>query len=309
MLEDYCKNATNEKICAINQAEVALLIVCWMAHFGGQERTMMKSTTGKPRGILNLKAGEKKFSLSRHPPAQDLGFFVERYWIVSWDLRGQQPYVQETLPYPCVNLVFEQGQSRVYGVETGKFARLLENKGQVFGIKFRPGAFYPFVKLPISQFTNRSIALRDVFHIDSKTLEEAIFSKEDEREMIEVAENFLRQMLPKQDKSVSLINEVVDYVIAHQEITRVDDVTSQFNLNTRTMQRLFRQYVGVSPKWVIKRYRLHEVAERLAEGKSVDWPEMVLELGYSDQAHFIKDFKTIVGRTPAEYAKLISAGL
>src|SRR6266700_3045273 len=58
----------------------------------------MKSTIGQPRGILNLKAGEKKFQLSRHLPAQDLSFFVERYWIVSWDLRGQEPYVQETLP-------------------------------------------------------------------------------------------------------------------------------------------------------------------------------------------------------------------
>jgi AraC-like DNA-binding protein len=57
---------------------------------------------------------------------------------------------------------------------------------------------------------------------------------------------------------------------------------------------------------VIKRYRLHEVAERLAGGEVVDWPDIVLELGYSDQAHFIKDFKANVGRTPAEYAKGLS---
>lgn len=107
----------------------------------------------------------------------------------------------------------------------------------------------------------------------------------------------------QQDKNVEVINEIVDCIIAHREITKVDDVVSRLNINKRTLQRLFRQYVGVSPKWVIKRYRLHEVAERLAAGEVVDWPEMVLELGYSDQAHFIKDFKTIVGRTPAEYAK------
>ncbi len=261
----------------------------------------------QPRGILNLKAGEKKFQLSRHLPSQDLSFFVERYWIVSWDLRGQEPYVQETLPYPCVNLVFEKDNSRVYGVETGKFARLLENKGQVFGIKFKPGAFYPFVHSPISHLTNTSISFWDAFGIESKALEEAIFSREAEGEMVALAEQFLLERLPEQDKHVTAINEIVDYIIAHQEIAKVDDVVTDLNLNKRTLQRLFREYVGVSPKWVIKRYRLHEVAERLADGEVEDWPRIVLELGYFDQAHFIKDFKVTVGKTPTEYAKSIGA--
>lgn len=267
---------------------------------------MSKSTIGKPRGILNFKAGEKKFQLSRHLPAQDLSLFVEHYWIVSWDLRGQDPYVQETLPYPSVHLVIEKDQSRVYGVETGKFTRILENKGRVFGIKFKPGAFYPFVKAPVSRFTNATTSFWDAFGVESKALEEALLTQEDEGEMVKLAEKFLRERLPEQDTNVQVINEIIDYIIAHREITKVDDVVSQFNLNKRTVQRLFRQYVGVSPKWVIKRYRLHEVAERLAGGEVVDWPAIVVELGYSDQAHFIKDFKTIVGRTPVEYARSLS---
>jgi AraC-like DNA-binding protein len=269
---------------------------------------MDKSTMGKPRGVLNLKAGAKKFQLSRYPPAQDLSFFVERYWIVSWDLRGQEPYVQETLPYPCINLVFEKERTRVYGVTTGKFARLLEGQGRVFGIKFKPGAFYPFVKAPVSQLTNDSISLYAAFGIDSKPLEEAILSREDAGEMIELAEHFLRERLPERDKNVTIINEIVDCIITHPEITKVDDVVSRLHLNKRTLQRLFRHYVGVSPKWVIKRYRLHEVAERLASGEALDWSEMVLELGYADQAHFIKDFKALVGKTPLDYMKYIESG-
>jgi AraC-like DNA-binding protein len=268
--------------------------------------SMMKPTIGTPKGILNFKAGEKKFQLSRHLPAQDLGFFIEHYWIVSWDLRGQEPYVQETLPYPSVHLVIEKDLSRVYGVETGKFARLLENKGRVFGIKFKPGAFYPFVNVPVSRFTNTTISILDVFGEESKALEEALLAQEDECEMVNIAEHFLRERLPEQDTNVRVINEMIDYIIAHREITKVDDVVSQFKLNKRAVQRLFRQYVGVSPKWVIKRYRLHEVAERLAGGEVVDWPTIVVELGYSDQAHFIKDFKTIVGRTPTEYARSLA---
>ncbi|HEX6481422.1 MAG TPA: helix-turn-helix domain-containing protein [Ktedonobacteraceae bacterium] len=267
---------------------------------------MMKPKTGKPRGVLNLKAGEKRFHLSRHLPSQDLDFFVEHYWIVSWDLRGQEPYVQETLPHPSVHLVFEKDNTRVFGVGKRKFSRLLEDKGQVLGIKFKPGAFYPFVKSPVSNFTDASISFCDVFGMDGNALEDAIFSKENETEMREIGENFLRERLPERDEMVTEINRIVDYVIAHPEITRVDDVVNCLNLNKRTLQRLFHQYVGVSPKWVIQRYRLHEVAERLADNKAIDCAEIALELGYFDQAHFIKDFKAIVGWTPAEYAKRIA---
>ena len=69
------------------------------------------------------------------------------------------------------------------------------------------------------------------------------------------------------------------------------------------LQRLFGRYVGVSPKWVIQRYRLHEAAEQLATGESVSQTELALNLGYSDQAHFIRDFKAIVGVSPAAYAR------
>jgi AraC-like DNA-binding protein len=57
------------------------------------------------------------------------------------------------------------------------------------------------------------------------------------------------------------------------------------------------------------RYRLQEAAEQLAGAEIVNWPKMALDLGYFDQAHFIKDFKMIVGRTPAEYARSVGSGL
>jgi AraC-like DNA-binding protein len=82
-------------------------------------------------------------------------------------------------------------------------------------------------------------------------------------------------------------------------------VVSRLHISKRTMQRLFSQYVGVSPKWVIKRYRLHDAAEQVASGSIEDWARLAAELGYFDQAHFIKDFKKLVGQTPGEYARML----
>src|SRR5690606_17313279 len=109
--------------------------------------------------------------------------------------------------------------------------------------------------------------------------------------------------LPEPDDNIELINQIIDCVVADRRITRVDQLAAIFERTPRSLQRLFSQYVGVSPKWVIKRYRLHEAAEQLASGMGVDWPQMAQELGYFDQAHFIKDFKSIIGVTPAEYAR------
>jgi len=56
---------------------------------------------------------------------------------------------------------------------------------------------------------------------------------------------------------------------------------------------------------VIKRFRLQEAADKLAAGEVVNSAKMAHDLGYFDQAHFIKDFKSVIGRTPAEYARQV----
>jgi AraC-like DNA-binding protein len=66
-------------------------------------------------------------------------------------------------------------------------------------------------------------------------------------------------------------------------------------MGVRSLQQLFSEYVGVSPKWVIRRFRLHEAADRLATGGSPTWPRWPSELGYFDQAHFTSDFRKLVG--------------
>lgn len=253
------------------------------------------------KGILNPQTIGQKFEFTRQLPSPDLRGLIERYWIIRWDL--ETPHEQETIPYPCVNLVMERNNSRVWGVISGKFTRRLEGYGGVFGVKFRPGAFYPFLRAPISRLTNKSMAFCDVFGEKPDALEQAVFAAQSEDEQIAVMEDFLCRRLPEPDDNIELINQIIDCVVADRRITRVDQLAAIFERTPRSLQRLFSQYVGVSPKWVIKRYRLHEAAEQLASGMGVDWPQMAQELGYFDQAHFIKDFKSIIGVTPAEYAR------
>lgn len=253
-------------------------------------------------GVLHLKDSETIFRLSRYVPSPDIAFFVKHYWIVSWDLTGQEPHLQEVVPNPCVNLVVEPGKTAIYGPAKSKFSYLLHGKGFVFGVKFKPGGFYPFTGKPVSELLERPLSLQEVFGEEAAAAESAILAQTDDEAMVELAERLIRPKLPPQDGNIRLVNQIVDRISQEADLTKVGQLVEQFGVNKRKLQRLFDQYVGVSPKWVIKLYRLQNAAEMMDRGLHLDRARLSTDLGYFDQSHFIKDFKAVIGQTPEEYA-------
>lgn len=265
---------------------------------------MPRRKTAPPRGVLKPSApiGERIKHLRYHPSA-DLEPYLEHFWAVRWDLRGMPSHRAETLPHPSMHLIFESGVGgRIAGVSRGKFSTLLEGAGGVFAAKFRPGGFYPFLRQPIATFTDRIVTPGSVWGPDGDAVGRAVLALDDDDARMAVVEEFLRALRPEPDESATLAATIVYGIAADREIRTVADVALRFGLNPRRLQRLFAQYVGVNPKWVIQRYRLHEATERLSRGPA-NQAALAQQLGYADQAHFVNDFKSTVGTSPAAYAK------
>jgi len=238
--------------------------------------------------------------LAEGPPAG----LVEHFWTVSWDLRGLPPVTRETLPHPSVHLVVEAGRSGLAGVQSGRFVRTLEGRGRVFGVKFRPGCFRPFWGRSVHELTDRVVPLQEAFGADGEALEAAVLGCIEDAAAVDLAEAFLLERLPRPDPKAERARNLVARTLEDRELTQAEGVAREAGMGLRSLQRLFRDYVGVSPKWVILRSRLHEAMERLEAGEPVDLPALALALGFFDQAHFIKAFRTFLGRTPAVYARL-----
>src|SRR3954468_899091 len=122
------------------------------------------------RGILDPEAARRHFRLTRYAPSEDLAHLVERHWSVEWDL--DEPFTQEIVTHPSVNMVFEPGAPLIHGVYTGRFRKELVGSGRVIATKFRPGGFHPFHPVPAHTLTNRAIAVADVFAMRPESFEE-----------------------------------------------------------------------------------------------------------------------------------------
>jgi AraC-like DNA-binding protein len=254
------------------------------------------------RGILRPAALDRIFTLERRAPPPDLAPFVDNHWIVSWDLRGHEPYRSEVMPHPAVHLVFEPGGAAVHGIPRRRYDRVLEGRGWAVGTKFEPGGFAGFADRPVHELTGKVCGLDELFGAAGAELERRAGAGDDPGYKLDVLYAFLRARLPAEpDPRATLVNAVVADMRAAQPGISVAEFAARHHVSTRTLQRLFRRYVGVGPKWVLQRYRLHDALEQLTDRRDTDWTRFALDLGYFDHAHFISDFRAVVGQNPSQY--------
>lgn len=261
----------------------------------------MNKPDSTQRGVLYPHAGTTRFTESIRPPSSDLAKLVKQYWSVHWDLNGQARHVVEILPPPAVNLVIAKDRSWVQGLVRGLFRYTLDGAGWLFGVSFTPAGFRPFLGFAVARLTGQATPVEEVFGERGVSFATSVRRAHDDTGRVSLAEDFLHGCALPLDPNIPVVNAIVDRIMTDHSVTRVADIADHFQVGTRTLQRLFREYVGVHPKWVIQRYRLQEAMAQLDAGESVDLAALAAELAYADQAHLARDFKTVLGRSPSEY--------
>ena len=254
------------------------------------------------RGVVRPGQAAQHFTLARHEPSASLAPFVDLYWIVRWDLREQPDYEQTILPHPNVNLVFEESGTGIFGIDRKLFTRRLAGQGKALGVRFRPGGFRPFWGAPVSELTDQVVPATQLFGPAAEQARNQIMAANPDAEMVAHAEALLLAVLPDPDPAVAQAATLVALIVGDPALRRVDQLAAASGLTARSLQRLFAEYVGVSPKWVMRRARLHEAAQHADSGDPVDWAELAADLGYADQAHLTRDFTVTLGVPPTRYA-------
>ena len=226
-------------------------------------------------------------------PAPELADVIQGYWAAEWDY--DTPYQQKIVPLPNVHLtVFDGGVPEVVGVASRHVIRVLEGRGRVVGAIFHPGAFRSYLGAPVASITDRIVPASEIPGLPPPPT--TIGSIED-------LEAWLLTAHVEPDQRGAQARDIVGLIRTEPTLGRVDTLAAATGLTVRQLQRLFAEYVGISPKWLLRRYRLHEVTERLATGTPIDWAALATDLGFADQAHLSRDFADLFGEPPTAYAQ------
>jgi AraC-like DNA-binding protein len=248
------------------------------------------------------------WSIDRSCVSPGLSDLARRFWIPVWDVPEGRDSVQRVLQYPVCLIVVSDTYARLYGVVSGLSHQTLTGRGWAVGVMLQPAAGHLLTREPVRRLTDRSVDLSSVATLDGTGLCRRVraamrpdpTSPAGRAAAREVVEDALRPLLPVDDEGL-LVNAIIEDVETSPELLRVGDLCARFDISERTLQRLLHKRIGLGPKWLIRRRRLQEAADRLRDS-GAELAGIAAELGYADQAHFTRDFRKATGMTPGEFA-------
>jgi AraC-like DNA-binding protein len=253
------------------------------------------------------------FDNQRFPAGPELEPWVEHLWTVDWD-RGDAPPVAVTvISFPALHLTVEWGRpgevrhgsplpaTLVHGAVSRVFRVELTGAGSVVGARFRPGGSTAWTRTDAVALTDRTVPATDLLATPLAVLHETLAGL-DPAERAARFRAVLAEHRPAAGTADVQLTDLVARMAADPGLVRVEQLVELSGWSLRTLQRRFRRQLGVSPKWVLARFRLQEAALAIERDPGVDLAALAVRLGWYDQAHLTNDFRRMLGETPGQYA-------
>ncbi|SEI52846.1 AraC-type DNA-binding protein [Dyadobacter sp. SG02] len=162
----------------------------------------------------------------------------------------------------------------------------------MIGIRFKPGGFAFFYKLPLQELADEIIEFPDHFLSDLLDMDDLVTDR-------------LDIFFTGKIKNTRNLLDLAKTVENHKGIITVDHLAEHHHLSNRTLERLFNEHMGISPKEFIKVTRFQQVLKRIRR-KDFDesFSQLAFETGYYDHAHLTNEVKRYSGLSPTALASL-----
>ncbi len=238
-----------------------------------------------------------------YAPAPDLAGRVHCFWRIRADKAPLTP--NRICPDGCADLVVSDGV--VHAVGSMRTAVILPLTGRVdlFGVRFRPGEALPFFDVPLAELTDAAVGVEQLGWAAGRDLGEQLAGAVTTPHRIALIEAALRTRQARTGRRTPppALRAAVRLLEAGNGGPGLRRVREAVGTGERTLERQFQEMVGLSPKGFERVARFRRVLARMQGRPRVPYAAMAIEAGYADQAHFIREFKSLSGLTPAAYAR------
>jgi len=239
---------------------------------------------------------------ARRPPGAALAPYVECYWALT--AHEAPPWKARILPDGSNDVILDlstEPQAFVVGVMHRADVVPLAGHVDLLGVRFRPGGALPFLNVPLHELADRHVTLDALWGTRAATLVDAVATTPPAQRVSALERMLLAgRALPAADHD--LIHRAVALLRRTRGGIGVRLAAQALGVGERRLERAFDLAIGLSPKRFARVVRFLGAVREIGRRATRPGAPVALELGYSDQPHFVREFKRLAGVTPAQYA-------
>ena len=212
----------------------------------------------------------------------------------------------EAIPDGCIDILFDCDTSAPNAQVCGSLTRAskthFHQHHRYFGLRFSPGFMPDFLAISAHELVNNQFQLLDVVP-ESQRLFDAVVSQPNFACQVALMNLFLYEHCVQPRPRVSTL--LVAEICRRLGNLRLHDLEIISGCSGRTLQRVFKQDIGMSPKEFSRVIRCQSVVHSLNHERDCGFSDLAFKLGFSDQSHLLREFKKQMNTTPGEYQKRI----
>ena len=250
-------------------------------------------------------------------PGSRLRSYVKSFFY--YESASEETFTDTVFPSGCMEIIFNMGAGQWLTASGNSFITTpkIELWGQIikplpikslgknmmFGVRFYPYAAGSFFNENIEEFNNQ-VTDYTAIEKSAASLHQRLFDKQSLPQRVEILEDYLwnRLSLPEKRKSkIALVHNIMQELRRDDFFDNIENVAERYGITSRYLQKVFLQYTGLTPKLYSKIHRFQNSLNLVIKSEA-PLTTIAYNCGYSDQSHFIREFKTFTGTTPSGFA-------
>lgn len=264
----------------------------------------------------NRKTKCDKVKYLEFKPEKSLAKYIQLVWISESEFPEDHFVKVKILPDGIVEIVFHyrdpfitylaNGENFIQpkGFAISQMRRFIEiesnGKTGFVSVRFYPWGAHHFFKEPIENFLDDTIDIKYLWK-DSETILDRLKITDTPDEKANLIQTFLLGKLNDNKKELYKIDQAIKLIRKTKGQLSVEEVCEKTNLSYKQLEREFLTTVGATPKIFSRITRFLDLCHNLKDYENKNLTNLALDMGFYDQAHFIKEFKDFSGVTPKEY--------
>lgn len=174
---------------------------------------------------------------------------------------------------------------------------------RIFGIRFKPFAFWNLISVPLFKLNDNAFALGEIFDLNqvSHKLIKKIIREPEVTNKIHWAEKLLLNLANENLSVDPVLRDQVNFILDRKGMIRVNEMYERFGISKVGLRNNFIKKIGLTPKQISRIWRLNYFLYLQQHASGQNLTQLGLDAGFYDQAHFIKEFKAFFHCSPLQF--------